>query len=149
MGGFGPASVPNSSGMMGMGGMAMGPGGPGNFGYGSGSGMPIGQGGEPVEKARSVPGSLKKARKTTGKAPRTSLASNPSGDDTPSRIANRSATQAKLGMSPATGPSAARLGISSGRTSLMPTPAGSNEEEEENSTKDWKVVSPPAASLAG
>ena len=97
------------------------------------------------DHARSAPGSLKKARRSA--KPRSSIAST-------SSVGDIGANFAGMGLINDNGALSGGMGMRypygmpySAHTSTLPTPTGSNEDEESYKTKHWKVVHPPPTTL--
>jgi len=97
------------------------------------------------DHARSAPGSLKKARRSA--KPRSSIAST-------SSVGDIGANFAGMGLINDNGAMSGGMGLRypydmpySAHTSTLPTPTGSNEDEESYKTKHWKVVHPPPNTL--
>jgi hypothetical protein len=97
------------------------------------------------DHARSAPGSLKKARRLA--KPRSSIAST-------SSVGDIGANFAGMGLINDNGAMSGGMGMRypygmpySAHTSTLPTPTGSNEDEESYKTKHWKVVHPPPTTL--
>jgi hypothetical protein len=98
------------------------------------------------DQAKSAPGSMKKPRRSA--KPRASIASTSSVGDIGVNFAGMGLMSNGGGMVPPGMDMRLSYGMPfSAQTSTLPTPTGSNEDDESSRTKHWKVVHPPHMSL--